>query len=239
VGPVRLLLAGAISLVALAAARVATATVPACPAAGAAAHLRQYGPAARADVDGDGVRDRAWIAAQPSAPGVCGIFLAVRTRTGVASVRVPGNAAGDASASLRQGLPRLFGLLRLDGERDLEPVVIVDRSADTIAFAVYRLEGRQLVRVAVPGADRNRLRWADGAAAFGTVDCASGAESTRVRDAFAERQADGSWLVTRHTYRLGDARLTAETALSAVTPTRPRLPAGLPFAHCTGLRAGG
>jgi len=237
VGPVRLVLAGAASLLALAGGRVASATPSGCPPPAAVVHLRQYGPAARADVDADGVGDRAWIAAQPSAPGYCGIFLAVRTQRGVAAVRVPGNEAGPASASLGKGLPRLFGLLRLGGARDLEPVVIVDRGLDAVSFAAFRLG--KLARVVVAGAAGNQLDWADGSTAFGSVHCIGATACTRVRDAFAEQQGDGSWLLTRHTYRLSDSRLTAEKALSAVVVSRPKAPTGLPFARCAGLRAGG
>ena len=238
-GPVRLVLAGAVSLMTLAPVRVAAATPSACPPLPAVEHLRQFGPAARADVDGDGVVDRAWIAAQPSAPGFCGIFLVVRTRRGVVAIRVPGNADGPASASLSKGLPRLFGLLRLSGARDLEPVVIVDRGVDAVAFAAYRLEGNGLARVAVPGPAGNKLDWADGSTAFGGIDCAGKGEGTRLKDAFAEQQGDGSWLLTRHTYRLAASRLMAEKALSAVLASKPRVPLALPFAHCAGLRAGG
>jgi hypothetical protein len=239
VGPVRLVLAGATSLAALAGARVAAATPPSCPPLAAVAHLRQHGPSARADVDADGFADRAWIAAQPSAPGFCGIFLAVRTRRGIATIRVPGDRPGNASATLSKGLPRLFGLLRLGGERDLEPVVIVDRGANAVAFATYRLTGNRLARVSVAGAAANELDWADGRSTFGSVDCIAGAAGTRVRDSFAVQQGDGSWLLTRHTYRLADSRLMAEKALSAVVAKRPKLPPGLPFAHYKGLRAGG
>jgi len=239
VGPVRLVLAGAASLAVFAAARVADATLPGCPPVAAVAHLRHYGPSARADVDGDGRDDRAWIAAQPSAPGFCGIFLAVRTSRGLSVVRVPGSVDGTASSSLRDRLPRLFGLLRLGGERDLEPVLLVDRGSDAVAFAAYRLLGNGLVRVSISGSATNRLEWADGATAFGSVDCLGTSAGIRVRDGFAERQPDGSWLLTRHTYRLADSRLAAERALSAVVPAKPKVPAGLPFAHCAGLRAGG
>jgi hypothetical protein len=237
VGPVRLVLAGAISLAAFAAARAAAASPPGCPPPAAVAHLRHYGPSARADVDGDGVTDRAWIAAQPSGPGSCGILLAVKTHGGLSVATVPGYAAGTAAASLKHGLPRLFGLLRLGRERDLEPVVIVDRGVDAVSFAIYRLIHGRLARVGVTGRGRG-LDWADGPTAFGSVDCVAVAAGTRVRDAFAERQADGSWLLTRHTYRLADATLTADTAVSAVVTKKPKLPPGLPFAHCTGLRAG-
>jgi hypothetical protein len=239
VGPVRLVLAGAASLAALAGGRVASATPSGCPPPAAAVHLRQYGPGARADVDADGVADRAWIAAQPSAPGFCGIFLAVRTQRGVAVVRIPGNEIGPASASLKKGLPRLFGLLRLGDARDLEPVVIVDRGVDAVAFAAYRLVENGLARVIVAGAAANQLDWADGSTTFGSVDCVGAKKGTRVRDAFAEQQVDGSWLFTRHTYRLSDSRLMAEKAVSAVVASRPKAPTGLPFAHCAGLRAGG
>jgi hypothetical protein len=239
VGPVRLVLAGAASLLALAGGRVASASPPGCPPSAAAVHLRQYGPAARADVDADGVVDRAWIAAQPSAPRFCGILLAVRTRRGLAVARVPGNEVGPASVSLAKGLPRLFGLLRLGDAPDLEPVVIVDRGINAVAFAAYRLVGNRLARVVVAGTADNQLDWADGSTEFGSVDCVGAKASTRVRDAFAEQQADRSWLLTGHTYRLSDSQLTAEKALSAVVPSRPREPTGLPFAHCAGLRAGG
>ena len=53
------------------------------------------------------------------------------------------------------------------------------------------------------------------------------------------QQADRSWLLTRHTYRLSDSRLTAEKALSMVVASHPKEPTALPFAHCAGLRAGG
>jgi hypothetical protein len=190
-------------------------------------------------MDADGVVDSAWIAAQPSAPGSCGILLAVRTKRGVVAVRVPGNEAGTASVSLGKGLPRLFGLLRLGDAPDLEAVVIVDRGFDAVSFAAYRLVGKRLARVVVAGAAENQLDWADGSTEFGSVDCVAAEASTRLRDAFAVRQNDGSWLLSRHTYRLSDSRLTAEKALSAVVQSRPKVPAGLPFAHCTGLRAGG
>jgi hypothetical protein len=190
-------------------------------------------------VDGDGSLDRAWIGAQPSAPGSCGILLAVRTRRGLTAVRVPGTSVGPASASVRHGLPRLFGLLQLDGKRELEAVVIVDRAVAAVSFAVYRLVGDRLDQVAVPGSPTNRLEWADGARAVGRVDCVASAEPTQVRDAFAQRQADGTWLLTRHSYRLADAKFAAVQAQSAVRSTKPKLPAGLPFAHCAGLRAGG
>ena len=101
-GPVRVVLAGTVLLAALAGSTSATAgQTSSCPEGTAAAQLRKYGPAARADVDADGILDRAWIAAQPSAPGSCGIFLVVRTQRGVAAIRIPGHAAGPASASLR------------------------------------------------------------------------------------------------------------------------------------------
>ena len=237
--PVRLVLAGAASLLALAGGRAASATPSGCPPSAAVVHLRQYGPTARADVDADGTVDRAWIAAQPSAPGFCGILLAVRTRRGIAVVRVPGNEVGPASASLAKGLPRLFGLLRLGDARDLEPVVIIDRGINAVSFAAFRLVGNGLVRVTVVGTAGNQLDWAYGSTEFGSVDCVGAKASTRVRDAFAEQQADRSWLLSRHTYRLSDSRLTAEKALSAVVASRPKEPTALPFAHCAGLRAGG
>ena len=239
-GPVRLVLTGTVTLAALAGGvRSTAAASPGCPPAIAAIHLRQYGPSARADIDADGVLDRAWIAAQPSAPGSCGIFLVIRTRRGVAAIVVPGRAAGPASSSLRSGLPRLFGLLRLGSVPDLEPIVIVDRGVNAVSFAVYRLLGVRLARLTVPGAGGDRLDWADGSTAFGSVDCVGSAETIRVQDAFAERRADGLWLVKRHTYRLSDSRFMAENAFSAVVSAKPKLPSGLPFARCAGLRAGG
>src|SRR5206468_9161998 len=108
-----------------------------------------------------------------------------------------------------------------------------------VSFAAYRLEGDRLARVVVAGTAGSELAWADGSTAFGSLDCVDAKASTRVRDAFAEQQGDGTWLLTRHTYRLADSRLMAEKALSAVVATRPKVPPGLPFAHCAGLRAGG
>jgi hypothetical protein len=239
VGSVRLVLVGTVSLATLAGGTRSTAAQNPCPPAAAAVHLHQYGPAARADVDADGVRDRAWIAAQPSAPGSCGILLVVRTQRGVATIAVPGQGAGSASSSLRGGLPRLFGLLRLGGSPDLQPVVIVDRGVNAVSFAAYRLQGGRLARLTVPGASGDMLDWADGSSAFGSVDCVGSAATIRVRNAFAEQRGDGMWFVSRHTYRLSDSRFTAEKAFSAVVAAKPKVPAGLPFARCVGLRAGG
>jgi len=236
-GIVRLASAGAIPLAAFAAAHVAAASAPGCPPDVAAAHLHHYGPAARADVDGDGVADRAWLSAQTSAPASCGILLAVRTRRGLSVARVPGSVAGTAGDSLAHGLPRLFGLLRLGSGRDLEPVVIVARGAQALSFAAFRISGGRLARVSVPGG--RSLQWAVGLSAFGSVDCIGSAEGTLLHEAFAERRSNGGWLLTRHTYRLTDSTLQAEKALASVVTKRPALPTGLPFARCRGVRAGG
>jgi hypothetical protein len=197
-GPVRVVVLAATCIVAWTAAVEVGAAKPRaarCPSVSSASRLTQYGPAARGDVDADGRYDRVWVTAAPAAPGSCGIFLVARTAAGVAAVTVPGHLAGPASATLHAGLPRLFGLLHLGGDVGLEPVVIVDRGAQAVTFAVYRLAAGSLVRMRIPAPVADVLRWEDGASRFGSVDCAG---VGLVRDSFSSRRADGRWDVTRH-----------------------------------------
>jgi hypothetical protein len=206
----------------------------ACPPARSASRLTQYGPAAHADIDGDGTTDRVWVAAAPKAPSSCGIFLVARTAAGVTAIVVAGHAAGPASVSLHEGLPRLFALLHLGSDPALEPVVIVNHGAQAVTFAVYRPAAGVLVRMAVPAAMPDALRWEDGTTRFGSVDCAG---VGLVRDSFASRRPDGRWDVSRHTYRVQTA-FVAQQSFTGVVTKKPAPPNGLPFGSCEGVRAG-
>jgi hypothetical protein len=115
----------------------------ACSALGAsrAASLRVR-HVARADVDGDGQADAAWIGVGRTRRIACRFFLAVRTARGTFTVRF-----GDPTVEAVNGPPpALAALAQIDGRRGREVVVEVVRGASMSSFALFGFHGGRLIR---------------------------------------------------------------------------------------------
>ena len=116
---------------------------PACSAVGAsrAAALRVR-HVARADVDGDGSADAAWIGVGRTRRIACRFFLAVRTARGTFTLRF-----GDPRLEGSNGPPpAVAALAQIDGRRGREVAVEVGRGASMSSFAIFGFDRGRLVR---------------------------------------------------------------------------------------------
>ena len=183
---------------------------PSCPFTGTTAGLRNWGCAARGDVDGDGSPDRVWIGRAPSGR----FFLLVRTRAGVVRAPIVSPAFQFAKPSeLSVGFPRVQALRPMNRARGLEPEVLIWRSASNSGLIFYTLRrGRLAPMRIVPAPPDSPFEWDDGgfAAAYVRLGCVAphvvGEEGGGIDDrhrwhAFAARyRVEASRFVREATY---------------------------------------
>lgn len=200
----------------------------------------------RGDVDGDRVRDRVFLAADPAGRTECRYLLVLATKERRLSAPIGRQIwferAGPERARLLLWLDALIALGRPTG---LDIVVNVDMGASVSTVEIFTLvAGATGPRLVQRTTSRESLTWGGGVLHYAVLDCAG---RFVLRSTAAE--ADGGWRVSRRVFRaLDDGRLRLVRRLATRKLVRRseeiavRFPefavTGEPFRSCVHVRGG-
>lgn len=194
--------------------------------------------ARRADLDGDGHRDQAWLLSDRHAPSRCRYFLAARTRAGfsASSLHSPLLHADAASR-----LPSLDAIIRVAPGRYAQLLVRLTQGASQSGGNLYTFTGTGFRPLPILHSPQTLFLWGSAATILDGVDCLH----RRMSGAVVQLQGGeiGSsgtkWSLERTVFRLGTKGFSRSsqttTAFHGTLEQLVRtLPAagGLPFPTC-------
>ena len=170
----------------------------------------------RGDVDGDGVSDSVFLVRLRRENARCGAVLVVRTGSRTLTRAFP------TIADPR--FPTLNGLAALTSRPALQIVVTTWEGASTAFAGVFRVQGRRILQLEIPGnLENNAFAYEGSVTHFDAIDCVRGAAGQIIASGWFERGASGrDFGFVRRFYRVGPTRFELVRTLSG--PTRSPLP---------------